>query len=606
DDGSLAEDGFGIGAHYCRQSLMTLAFMEIVQQAQVQINSYDTRKHNGKILTPRVIEKIILTCPTAMSLLEQKALYQSLRDAVFVLNQFNLVNDATAHEAEIEVIPDVKVDEDGNRSWFYDEATCSQLVYLYGQFCERYRNCSDKFFELYGKKREVKGMLRDTIKIGSVDIGAGTTDVSVCQYEYNNANPSQIKPIPVFWDSFNTAGDDMLRVLISNVIIEGDNAILYKHMREKGWGKREIYSKLHHFFGKDSSMMSFADRMMRRDFNLQVNVPVMYRFLQLLSDEVHYGEFTFGEMFGDNLPNEQVMKAFADNFGFNLEEVVWTYDSQLLSKYVERSMDRLIESISTVLYAFDCDIVLLSGRPTNLAPIKRCFLKHFPVSPNRLVVMGRYRVGLWYPFRDESGFMRDTKSVVPVGAMIGYLASRAGGLNEFTLDLNQLGAGLKPTTDYFLKLNRITQEPCIITPEKSTGNVRANSFPLYIATKQYDLSMYPERPFYVIDINKEGIEQRLQIDGELDKHALQIEYTKYKEKLLGRSPFLFTLEREDMTENKENLEISTVVDREGEDVNINDFSLTVQSLNDPECYWLDSGEFELGIATKDLKTNNNA
>ena len=604
DDGTFNPDGFGIGAHYSRSSLMTFAFIEIVQQALVQINSFQSRERHDLRNTPRRLERVIVTCPTAMSQVEREALYDSLKDAISIVNAYNNIIDENSISLQIDIIPDTKPDPDGNRSWYFDEATCSQFVYLYAQFCERYNNCSDMFFKLYGKKRDIEGRSRDSLHIGSVDIGAGTTDVMVCRYEYNESNPSQLRPVPLYWDSFNVAGDDMLQKLIQNVIIESEDGIFYKHMtQEAGMTRQEAYRRLYHFFGQDNNMMTFKDRIMRRDFNMQVNVPVMYHFLSLLSEGERYREVGFDEIFKDNQPSEIVCQAFKNCFGFELQDIKWTYDYQLLSKNVELSLDSLIESISTLLYAHDCDIVVLSGRPTMLKPIKDCFLRYFPVSPNRLVVLGKYRIGRWYPFKDENGYMFDTKSVVPVGAMIGYLASMTGGLKEFSLDLQELSQRLRPTTENFSKAGGRNNEGCFITPTTSTGNIVVNSFPCYIGAKQFDISIYPVRPFYVLDVDDRNITKRINPDGSLSPEQQQRRLREYRNTLLNRGPFKFEIEREDYEENKELLTIASVTDVNGEDLNTKDFMLQVQSINDPQCYWLDSGEFNLNIATTDLNTD---
>ena len=76
-DGSLKIDGQGGQLmRYSRKTLMTLAFVEILAQANMQINSYEQRRHWGEESKPRKIKRIITTCPTAMSKVEQIALRQ--------------------------------------------------------------------------------------------------------------------------------------------------------------------------------------------------------------------------------------------------------------------------------------------------------------------------------------------------------------------------------------------------------------------------------------------------------------------------------------------------------------------------------------------------
>lgn len=599
DNGSIDTDGFGVGLHYSRKTLMTFAFMEILSQAQVQINSYEYRNYHGKISTPRRLDRIILTCPTAMSKNEQFSLHGSLKDALFVLNQFNGNIDSSSIPINVKVVPELSKKKD-NPQWIFDEATCSQFVYLYGQFSETYLNNSKEFFNIYGRKRETEeGSIGDSLIIGSLDIGAGTSDIMVCRYEYNTNNPSRLKPIPMFWDSFDYAGDDMMKVLIENVLIQGKNGILERELAKRAIDDADIRKMLYQFFGSDNNNLSFKDRTIRRDFNLQVCVPVISYFLDLLSKEEVYREISYDEIFVDNNPSDLVLEKFENHFGFSLKEIRWTYDSAILAQNIEHTMNDLLENVATIMYSQDCDIVILSGRPTSLYPIRDIFLKYFNDTPNRLIILNKHRIGRWYPFANEFGYLSNSKSVVPVGAMIGYLASNAGGMNNFSLDLSKLGEMLKPTTEYFiLKDSIVQQNKCFITPESNTGKLILNSFPAYIGCKQFDLPLYPVRPFYVLELNDNNILKKIQNahpEKSLTDSEKQYLMREYKDKLMSNAPLAFTLERDDYEDNKEHLVISSVEGDESGEVSTNDFVLTIQSLNDPDCYWLDSGAFNINI-----------
>ena len=99
-------------------------------------------------------------------------------------------------------------------------------------------------------------------------------------------------------------------------------------------------------------------------------------------------------------------------------------------------MDGLLKKISVALAEYGCDIVLLSGRPCSLKPIEDIFLKYYPVNPNRLKVLNDYRVGRWYPFQDGNGFFENQKSVVAVGALVGYICSELGGTSCISFSMN--------------------------------------------------------------------------------------------------------------------------------------------------------------------------
>lgn len=604
DDGTLDIDGWGYGSHYSRRTLMTLAFMEILAQASVQINSYEYRAKLGKPSTPRYLDKIILTCPTGMSKNEQLALHQCLKDALFVLQKFYKNNDDSYTPNDITIVPDLDDHKQPNQ-WIFDEATCSHFVYLYGLFTHTYQNCSNEFFSMYGKRREDENnQLQDSIRIGSLDIGAGTSDIMICQYNYDSQFPSRLKPIPIFWDSFDTAGDDMLRKLISNVLLQGKDGVLEQEMLRKGWSEEKFRRELFNFVGGNHREKSFEDKVIRRDFNLQVLVPIMYQYLQLHSEDVKYMKLKYDDIFKKETPSKEVLTAFSKYFNCSLEDIVWEYDYDVLSRYIEHSMDELLRKIATIMYAHECDIILLSGRPTSLKPIKNTFLKYFPVAPNRLIILNKHRIGTWYSYVDEFGTINNSKSIVPLGAMIGYLASAAGGFNNFSLDLSVLGEKLKPTTEYFLVNDtKANVNKSFITPNKSSGEVRENSFPIYIGCKQYDISLYPIRPFYVLDFNEDAIIQKIKLefkDVELSPESLQQHYRNYKSKILRYSPLQFTIERDNYEDEKEKLKITAVENSMQESLPINDFQLSVQSLNDPDCYWLDSGSFEINIKAKHL------
>jgi len=75
----------------------------------------------------------------------------------------------------------------------------------------------------------------------------------------------------------------------------------------------------------------------------------------------------------------------------------------------------------------------------------------------------------------------------------------------------------------------------------------------------------------------------------------QFMFKDYKDKLMAKCPLKFSIERDDFEENKESLRISTVEGEGNENASVTDFALTIQSLNDPDCYWLDSGAFNINI-----------
>lgn len=607
DSGEFDIDGMGFGRHYSRRSLMTFAFMEILCQANMQINSHKYRYRNDNVKTPRRLDRIILTCPTAMSKVEQRALHSCLKDAIRILNNFNMQTAKSGTLIEAEIIP--HLDRLESQEWIFDESTCSQFVYLYGQIKDKYINNTSDFFNLYGKKSGNGG--QKELTVGSLDIGAGTSDITICRYNYEQGNQSRIEPTPIYWDSFNFAGDDMLKILIETLILQGQDGGIEQYMVEHDID--DIQGKLYRFFGTNRNGQSFYERCIRRDFNIQILVPLAYYYLELLSRDIPYKEISFEEVFGHNQPNEHLLTAFKQEFGFDFRDIIWKYDEKVIGYKIEMIFDDVLKSIATILFIHKCDVVILSGRPTSLAPIKNIFLKYYSVSPDRLIVLNRHRVGRWYPKADESGYMNDSKSVVPVGAMIAYLAYNMGGLNGFSLNLKKLGETLKPTSEYFLTIESSGRKgPNFITPTENAGEIHTNSFPVMIGCRQFDIDVYPIRRLYVLNISDDNIEEdvRRKMEREMEIQNPEMAGTPLNEKevqsrveaehlrILHQQPFTIKILREDYPDNKETLQIESVLNRDNEEMNARHFSLQIQSLDDPNCYWLDSGAFNINIQAR--------
>jgi hypothetical protein len=615
-DGSLNTEGNGgILMHYSRKALMTFAFLEILAQAKMQINSYEQRNHWGNETTPRKIGRIIITCPTAMSRIEQIALRKCTEDAAIILDRFfeNTYYEQVDEKeirTKVQVIPSVKnlsIKEE-RTEWIYDEATCAQFVFLYAEIGKRYLKNVREYFDFYGKARnDLDDYNKKSLTIGSVDIGAGTTDVMIAAYKYDDAGQCTLTPVPLFWESFYKAGDDLLKELIQKLVIEGPYSPIEKRLKTLGKNSSQIVELNNDFFGGDNGM-SFSNKQRRKDFNLQVSVPIVSYFLELLKEnKVGSTVLSFSDIFYKDLPTQNLLNLFKQHFGFDFDTLQWHYENKIVSAIVEKTFDTLIGKISSLFSHYACDIVLLSGRPTSLKPLTDLFLKYYAISPNRLKIMNDYRVGRWYPedkrykFLDGNGKFINPKSIITTGAMIGNYASTRGSLEGFSLNLKELVEKQNPTTEYFGQLNEDTMQytKTIISPDNNHATVEvmlSKDKPVRFACRQLDTPSYPSRPFYVIDFNLEKIEDRVKgrLDDENDVNAVQSGVENEIDKIIRKCPLKITIER-DYNEDRELLRIDSVTTREGEELNKNFLSLQVQSMSEAKDFWLDSGIFSLNI-----------
>lgn len=607
-DGTLNTDGDGgILTRYSRKALMTFAFLEILAQAKMQINSYEQRQYWGYESMPRKIGRIIVTCPTAMSRLEQTALRHCAEDAAIILDRFfgddyNNECDDQILRKNIQVIPSVKK-LISKEEWIYDEATSAQFVFLYAEIKERYKKNVKEYFDFYGKVRDdIEDYSKKSLTIGSVDIGAGTTDVMVAAYKYEDGEQCVLTPVPLFWESFYKAGDDLLKELIHQLVIEGRYSPIEQRILKNGGNPIELMQP---FLGTDDGV-SFRNRQLRSDFNLQVSVPIVSKYLELLKNNDHDNlSLSYSDIFNDNPPTKDVLEHFYDTFGFRLESIEWHYEKKAVSSIIKKTFDSLIGKISSIFSFYHCDIVLLSGRPTSLEPLSNLFLEYYAISPNRLKSMNDYRVGRWYPedkrypFIDGNGKFTNPKSIVTTGAMIGQIASN-GGFNGFILDLKELSKDLTPTTNYFGQLDDSLQMGVpFITSETNIAHVNVTSLPFRIGVKQLDIESYPTRPFYTIDFNDFRLEDRVRgrFDDDIDDNTIEQCIKAEKQKIRKGMPLKITLSR-NFAEDKETLAIENITDKDGNSIDRNFIALQVQSMAEVEDFWLDSGIFTLNVNHK--------
>lgn len=605
----LTEDGDGL-KHYSRASLMTFAMIEILQQALHQINSMAFRNSWGNIDVRRILRNVMITCPTAMPLEEQVRLRQSLKDAYTALQKTN------KHLADINVLPDTEAlqvtdpyADVAARTWSYDEAMCSQLVFLYAEIKERYNGEVEKFFAHRGHYRsdfKESGYQNKTLTIGSVDIGAGTTDIIICSYKHDKG--ATVTPVPDFWDSFYLAGDDILQSLVQNVVIEGkytDNpkmgnissalrsrlvamsddqlralpfynqSAMYKQMINeiivckddvyKLQLKKELAADLiHSFFGQDAAIIEFKERRCRVEFNTQISVPIAQRFMELLRMHRPSMVYSFQDIFGDVQPASYLLDNFEQHFGFRFEELSWRFDPEELNKLIKSTMEPLMKQLSVVLEAYHCDIVVLAGRPTSLDAVTDLFIKYVPTSPDRLICLNDYHVGNWFPTANGQGYFFDQKSIVAVGSMVGYLASTTG-LPGLRVDFTDLIKKVQSTARYMGAYNPIMQQvtDSVLTPNNSMVTLDITNFPYFIGCKQFRSPQYQARPLYALRTNS------------------------------AHSVLNVTLSR-DYYQSREVLKVEGVTDAQHNTLPNNTVELNLQTLANDK-YWLDNGEFDLAI-----------
>lgn len=602
-DGALTNgEVFGSKSLFSRNSLMKFVFLELLIHAYVQINSYSFREEHGNLTVPRTLKRITISCPTGMIQYEQIALREAAEDACKLLNNYVKFyfdsNDNKFWFELPEIIPSIKdiakklPDLEERKDWMYDEATSCQLVFIYSLLSKK----------LQGNNYVIENYLfknKDKITVGSIDIGAGTTDVMIANYSLNKEHKTiNIKPDPQYWDSFKLAGDDLLKEIIQQVIIEGTvnsavdegcTGVIENFAKSKGISN--ISDKLNGFFGQDTNNIGYLAKMMRKSFIHQVAIPIAIHYLKNANSK-NKSIVSFEEIIGKEFKNKELINYFEKHFGFNFLEIKWNISSQKINAINRSVFDSIVKQLCLVLNQYQCDFVILSGKPCSLDSLEEMFLKYLTISPNNLINLNTYWIGKWFPYSDNRGFVGDPKTMVSVGAIIALMAGKLNKINDLKVNTDIIKQKLVSTADYIVKSNHNTKE-IILTPKKNENSVMVQALPYQFGYAKYISKNYPVSDLYSISLDSSEINKAVKIRFPNKEQSFYEEQINLeKNRIFQNLPLKITLSRE-LDDSKEQLKIESVEDAEGNDKPNKFFKLNYQTLDNQNGYWLDTCEFIL-------------
>ncbi|THB64317.1 MAG: ssrAB activated protein [Desulfovibrio sp.] len=580
-------------ARFTRSSIMMFLLSEIILHALVTINSPAQRSEREHSDIPRRLRRVIFTVSTAMPLAEQRIYRRWAKwavDMVWKTLGWGEWHGATRKGRGRQARADYRQSPEVRCEW--DEATSTQLVYLYNELAEKYSGDAHHLFRLLGKEREGFGT-GPSVRVASIDIGGGTTDLSISTFETagDETATARIKPHLNFREGFNIAGDDVLCAVIEDHILKD---VRQAFVRAGVSDPRQILGSL---FGRDVVGKSLRERNLRGQFVRQVAVPVGHSVLSAyeqvdLKAENRMFSGTLGEILGPGREPgqaviEYVERAVREAGGreFSLLDIPIRVSAASVDATVRRVLGQILADLCEVAFLYDCDLMLVTGRPSRWPAVCSALLAKLPVPPDRIVPMHEFRVGNWYPFADALGQISDPKTTVVVGAILCALAE--GYLEGFSFDTSVLG--LKSTARFIgemgmdgqIKQQKVWFAIDLDNPELQEYERSVEfSGPMAIGFRQLEAERWTTTRFYLLDFAH--AEARANAQGR----------TPYKVDLL------FTVEESDEEQPNQDrdegeLHIEDIEAADGGPVFKGDLVIRLQTLPSDEGYWLDTGVFNI-------------
>ncbi|MCQ2253573.1 MAG: virulence factor SrfB [Bacteroidales bacterium] len=564
--------------YFSRSSLMTFALTEIFMQAISFANSYSYRKRQGLDYIPRKLKRIVLTCPTAMLMSEQVLLREHAKEAVVALKSYfgkSFIDD------DLMIIPepeDVNRDPEKKKDWNYDEATCNQLAFIYGEIKDRFMNKASLYINTVGKFRsDSEYPDSPAVTIASVDIGGGTTDLMIASYQANpEANISVLTPSPLFWEGFNLAGDDILKRVIERVVLPTISEYADKH------GCPRSIDIMNFLFGPYQGSTTAEDKLMKKLFCMQVAIPMGTDVLQHASEERPPEKRSFDSFFVNNpRPSVKVVDYINAKFreagcpDFDLEKITCELNNDSTNNIVKDVVEKMLGDLCGIISQYECDYVLLSGRPSLLPVIRDLFLKYLPVNPSSVIQLGHYRIGNWYPFADGTGVITDPKTCVVVGATVALMAGRLCRLNDFNVNTALLRRNFTSTADYVGEYDINKARLTNVYLDENTDAQTIKFFgQMFLGMRQMPIDDWISTPLYKL-----------------------VYAPDVAEEMKNREPLTFDIERD--PRDKERIKsLKNIMDKDQKKVSPDSIKVTMQSLADEHGYWMDSGIFLVQLFNK--------
>lgn len=588
---------------FSRSSLYGFMLSELITQALIQINDIGGRLTRKQSDLPRRLRTIILTLPSATPLQEQAIMRSRIEGALkLVWSVLGWTGRALGQTTQM---PKVVVD--------WDEASCTQLVWLFDQIAQKFGGQIERYFELMGRPRRrpagmpgAGGRAEPSLRVACIDIGGGTTDLMITSY-YSEDN-REIRPFQNIREGFRVAGDDIIQEVIQSILLPQ----LRDQLISAGCAHSE--ELLRELFGGDVGDVEEQTRQRRRQFGLQILTPAALAALGQ-AETMGPGEsrtIALADIVGvlprptqedPDLPSAPAVLAISEELvryleepvhargasGWSLADTVFDIGQIAIDRVVRDVLGPALEAMLELIDHVGADVVLLSGRPTRLPTIGEIVQEAMATPPHRVIPMHQYKVDGWYPYRDRvSNRIGDPKTTAAVGGMLCLLTENR--IVNFKLHTNEIR--MRSTARFIGEMERNGQilDRRILFKDidlNAKGRPEETAMlslrgPIHIGFRQMQHERWMASPLYRLDFANESA-QRLPtpLRVEIVRRDSDDDAETYAEKLRAE-----TL--------KEAFRVESVEDADGSPQNTSVVRLSLHTLgvasND---YWLDTGIFRV-------------
>ncbi len=343
-----------------------------------------------------------------------------------------------------------------------DEAVSSSLPIIFSEIYNM-NDSFDKFFTLYGNGTNARVL--------SLDIGGGTQDIAIIDYAYEN---NSLNATVLYADSNREAGDNLIKTLIENILLP------YIGKKEEDIEKYNKFIKCINGENFDDSTTYYYSLIKRNifipivetwleDFNTESEITTKGAYLKrTLIDHNEITDNIFEklyEIYGEIISNTHCCESMKQNFD-KMRKLNISYDQieQEIKKWAE---DKLFNF--TLLYeAFSCDLLIVSGKVSELKPIQEVISKYFTASINEVIFTKNYYAGEWLPISNNSNRILDSKLTTTVGSVLNKAIKENCFANWKSININVNASNMR----YYWYIKYGNTNQCILKPNENEYNLQ--------------------------------------------------------------------------------------------------------------------------------------
>ncbi len=371
-----------------RAGILAAMLIEIIEQAEDFLNISSTYARNA---LPKVVSNVCVTFPAGWSIQERTRYQEVMQTAV------------DAYQAlRCNSYPPIKLNVS------CDEATAVLLCYIYGEI-EKYSGHADIWLGAVG--RTLMNDEGSRVRIAVIDVGGGTSDLAIINVQNNrSANGLNLQIDKLYKEGTNKAGDLLLQKLVEGILVRKLAEATISTRAPKAIRTRYIDQ-----FARRLNSISTTDEV--KQLSRRFWFPLAINFINAAND----GKSEVA------LPDTrrillEVLKSHPEWSGDSIDSSLSTIsitddDRRMLEQYIFKTFRDTAKLFGAAIYAFDADLVILSGKTTEMPQVQQTFKKYCYLPEERFIPMWNYLIGDWCPVAD-GGMISDSKFTTAIGAVI--------------------------------------------------------------------------------------------------------------------------------------------------------------------------------------------